>query len=119
MALSDPQSVTINAVAVSLPRTAESPFGEYLFADGTKSMQIKHARGNRLVSTVSLRVAKIAADPYTPTVNKPVYATISITFNRPIQGFTNVELLDFFKALEANLVATTYQNTSKILGLEK
>lgn len=118
MAFSDPQSVTIGGTTTSLPRTSSSPFGEFLSADGAISMQVKHTRGNRVVSTASIKVNKVAADPYVSGVNRPVNAVVNISINHPVQGFSATELLDIYKGLAANLAATTDANAKKLLGLE-
>jgi hypothetical protein len=120
MALNDPQSVTIGAgSAISLPRISESPNGEYLSADGTVSMLVKQVRGSRLSSSVSLRVAKLSANPYDASKSNLVYNTVTINSNRPTQGFTAAELLDNYKALIAQLAASSDAVIKKVLGLEK
>jgi hypothetical protein len=81
-------------------------------------MQVKHTRGTRVVSTVSIKVNKTAADPYVTGVNRPVNAVVNISVNHPVQGFSSTELLDIYKGLAANLAASTDANAKKLLGLE-
>jgi len=120
MAFADPQSVPFPTLGtVSLPRVSESPNGEYLSSDSTVSLLVRHSRGNRTTSTASVKVSKVAADPYVTGVNRPVNCVVSVTVNRPVQGFTAAELLDVYKGLVANLAASTDTNIKKLIGIEK
>ena len=116
----DPQSVPFPTLGTkSLVKVNSDPNGEYLSDDSTVSLLVRHNRGNRVTSTASVKVSKIAADPYVTGVSRPVNAVVSVTVNHPVQGFTAAELLDIYKGLVANLAASTDTNIKKLIGLEK
>jgi hypothetical protein len=119
MAFADPQSTTLNAVAISLPRTGTGPgTGEFTSADGNVLMTVRHNRGKRISSSIQLRQSKIVTDPLRPADYKPVFASVTLTVNKPLQGFSAVETLDLVNSLLANLAAGTDANKKKLLGLE-
>lgn len=117
MAFADPQSATLNAVAISLPRIG-SGVGTYSSADGAVILSVRHQSGNRITSSIQLRQSKLVSDPLRPADYKPVNAFVTLTVNRPIQGFSQVELLDLVNSLIANLAAGTDANKKKLLGQE-
>lgn len=112
----DPQSVTINAVPVSLPRvkigSAEST---YRSADETVQMRISHqeAKGRKR-RMVRLDQTKIAADPLSAE-NVSQKAGIYIVVDEPSFGFTDAELDYLADALIAWLSSA---NIAKLLGGE-
>jgi hypothetical protein len=120
MAFSDPQSIDPGTGAVSLPRIpASSPgTGEFLNADGTLLMSVRHNRGKRISSSVQVRLSKLVSDPLRPADYKPVDASVTIAVNKPLQGFTAAELLSLLNGTIANLAASTDANKKKLLGLE-
>ena len=119
MAFTDPQSVDPGTGAVSLPRTGTGPgTGEFTSADGTLTYSIRHQRGKRISSSLLVRQSKLVTDPLRPAEYQPVYAAITISVNKPLQGFTNTELLSFMNGIIANLAASTDTNKKKLLGLE-
>ena len=119
MAFADPQSVDPGTGAVSLPRTATGPgTGEFTSADGTLIYSVRHNRGSRIGSSVQIRLSKLVTDPLRPADYKPVYATVTVAVNKPLQGFTAAELLSLVNGFIANLAAGTDANKKKLLGLE-
>jgi len=114
--LADPQSVTINAVAISLPRTLNgNGNAEYTSADGlTKLTTKQNVSSKRFRREVRLTVAKIAADPLT-AVNQEVSVSAYIVVDEPRWGFTDVEL-DYFK--DALVTWASDANMNKIYGGE-
>jgi hypothetical protein len=117
MAFADPQSTTLNAVAIPLPRTGLAA-GTYTSADGNVQLSIRHNDGKRISSSIQLRQSKIVTDPLRPADYKPVYASVTLAVNKPLQGFSQVEMLDLINSLLANLAAGTDANKKKLLGLE-
>lgn len=114
MALSDPQSVTISAVPVSLPCTGSSlNEGRYTSDDGEVSLITKHDNGRRIRHHVELRKSDIVADPLAPSVNMPIGYTIRLTVDVPRQGVTAADALAHAKALVA---WCTDANLTKIIG---
>jgi hypothetical protein len=113
----DPQSVTVNSVAKSLPRTGSVDHGGVFedIADGL-TLRINHATGRRNRSTVRLDESKISADPLVPTVNRPYSLSAYLVLDTPLQGFSSTELGYYLKAL-SDWVAVS-GNQTKFLGRE-
>lgn len=118
--LTDPQSITIAGAASSLPRLAADPnSGTYSNPDGTLSLKVQEFNSKNAKRTViSLQANKIAADPIT-ALNTRKQDVISITFSRPVDGFTITEMKDQFTGLVALLSASSNATLIKILGGEK
>lgn len=96
----DPQSVTVNAVAKSLPRVAS---GDYEGAfesvvDGLR-LSVRYTPAKRNRSTVRLDISKVAADVLVPSTNKPYSMSVYLVVDTPTQGFTTTEITNNMKAL--------------------
>lgn len=114
----DPQSVTINAVATSLPRVGSAQptrLGKFQDVTGNVTFEVKQdSSKDRFRREVRLTQKKIAADPLTAT-NKEVSTSVFLTVDEPKVGFTDVEI----GYLTAALVAWfTNANRDKLLGGE-
>lgn len=113
----DPQSVTINAVAQSLPAVSRGPTAsEYRKDDATVLMTIGHQyKVDRNRFTIRLEQTKTAPDPLVASNNKVYGQTVYIVLDKPVVGYTNSE---------AQLLATalvtwcTPANLLKVLGGE-
>lgn len=115
--LADPQSVTINAVATSLPRTQQGPTANvYTSADGKTVMTTKqNVTSARFRREVRLAQTKIAADPIS-AVNKESGFSAYLVIDEPRSGvFTDLEIGYVIDALKAWLTAANY---NKVLGGE-
>lgn len=114
--LSDPQSVTINSVATSLPRTSQgATVNVYSSADGNTSMTTKqNTTASRFRREVRLSQKKIAADPIS-AVNKEIGLSVYLVIDEPRAGFTDTEIGYLIDALKAWLTPTNY---NKVLGNE-
>lgn len=115
--LADPQSVTINAVATSLPRTSIGPTQNvYTSADGNTSMTTKqNTTASRFRREVRLSQSKIAADPIS-AVNAQAGASVYLVVDEPRNGvFSDTEIGYLIDALKAWLTSTNY---NKVLGGE-
>lgn len=112
----DPQTVTINAVATSLPRTSiKDGSAEYTSADGNTKLTIKqNASTARFRREVRLTVKKVATDPIS-ALNKEVSTSVYIVIDEPRWGFSDTEL-DYYK--DALLGWAIDANTNKVLGGE-
>nr|UJQ85435.1 MAG: hypothetical protein 2 [Leviviridae sp.] len=114
----DPQSVTVNAVAQSMPRqgTANADrLGTFSTADGTFTFDVRQNKtANRFRREVRLTQKKVAADPIT-TLNKEISTSVMIVVDEPRWGFDDTEL----GYLTAALI-TWFSNTNrdKLLGGE-
>lgn len=98
----DPQSVTLNAVAQSLPRTEqEGQAASYTKDDGTLVLRVSHqeTKNGRLRHAVKLDQNKIAADPFVAGNSRLAGAAVTLVIDEPNGGqFTNAELLLLTKA---------------------
>lgn len=115
---SDPQSVTVNAVAKSMPRVSSSnptKSGSFSTPDGDFQFTIaQNSTANRFRREVRLTQTKVAADPLTAQ-NKQVSTSVILTVDEPRWGFTDTELGYLTSALIAWFTAG---NRDKLLGGE-
>lgn len=97
MALADPQVITVNAVAKSMPRIPQqSPETLYQMNDLTFSLKIKHTpfkqdKKSRIKSLVTFIQRAVVADPLT-SVNDYETVAISVQIDRPEVGFTSTQI---------------------------
>jgi len=114
--LADPQSVTVNAVAISLPRTQSGPtVNQYTAADGNTYVNTKqNVTASRFRREVRLSQRKIAADPIS-AVNKEIGVSVYLVIDEPKTGFSDTEIGYLIDALKLWLTSTNY---NKVLGGE-
>lgn len=116
---SDPQSVTIDAVAQSLPRVSVGEHSAtYTKDDETLQLTISHqpTRNGRVRRMVRLDTNKIAADPFIAGQNREVAESAYLVVDEPQDGaFSNAELLSSVKGLLGWL---TDANVTKVLAGE-
>jgi len=108
--LSDPQSVTINAVATSLARTQQGPNQNlYTSADGKTVMTTKqNSTAKRFRREVRLQQSKIAADPIS-AVNAEAGTSVYLVVDEPRNGvFTDTEIGYLIDALKSWLTSANY-----------
>nr|UJQ85635.1 MAG: hypothetical protein 2 [Leviviridae sp.] len=118
MAFSDPQTVTINAVANTLPRTGSGQNnGTFQNADGSVRLSISHSFGKRARRTVRIDYSKIAADPLTAE-NQEFSMSTYVVVDTPLRGLTVTEQKQIVDALTAWLTASSGANVTKVLGSE-
>lgn len=119
MAFADPQSVTINAVANSLPRISSGPnTGSFQKDDGTVKLSVAHAYNKRIRRTIRLDHKKIAADPLQPSTNTLFSMSTYIVCDVPETGYTLVEQKQIVDALVAYLTASSGARVTQLLGGE-
>lgn len=117
--LSDPQSVTINSVANSLPRTSSSNnSGAFTKDDSNVKLEISHSYGKRNRRQVKLTHRKIAADPLISAQSIEYSMTAYVVFDVPVTGYTVAEAKQIADALTGWLTASSGANTTKVLGGE-
>jgi len=115
----DPQSLTVNAVANTLPRVTTNQNGAvYSKDDGNLKLTTSSAYGKRIRRTARVDFRKTAADPLYPSQNAPYSMSTYIVADVPVTGFTIVEQKQIVDALVAWLSATSGANTTKLLGGE-
>lgn len=85
----DPQSVTVNAVAVSLPKIAGvGQKSTYRSATGEWELTISHDEKSRHRRVMALTQKIVAADPFLSDVNRTYTQTWTLVGNIPPVGFT-------------------------------
>jgi len=92
--LTDPQSITINGTAISLPRTSVGDMtATYQSADGATSLRIAHTVSNRERSLIRLDQSKIGTDPFQSTLSRTYAESVYLVIDRPLNGagFTDTE----------------------------
>jgi hypothetical protein len=115
--LADPQSVTINGVAVNLPRTRMGATeNTYTSGDGKTTMLTKQNQtAKRFRREVRLQQTKVAADPIS-AVNAESGMSVYLVVDEPRTGvFTDAEIGFVIDGLKAWLTSANY---SRILGGE-
>lgn len=119
MALSDPQSITINAVAVSLPRTSSGVnTGSFSSNDGLVRETVSHQYGKRNRHLFRIDHNKVAADPFLSDVNAKYSMSAYVVFDVPPVGYTVVEAKQVVDGFIAQLNASSGALITKILGGE-
>ncbi len=119
MAFADPQSVTINAVAVSLPRTGSfGNSGQFSSNDGLVKLGVSHNYGKRSRHTIRLDHSKIAPDPLISSQSVKYSMSAYIVLDVPITGYTVTEAKQIADALTAYLTATSGARVTQLLGGE-
>lgn len=117
--LADPQSVTINAVAQTLPAVARGVNNSiYSKDDGTVKLSISHQFGKRTRRTCRLDFSKIVSDPLVPAQNQKVSMSSYLVIDHPITGLTNAEIKYVVDALTAYLTASSGAKVTSIVGGE-
>jgi len=119
MALATPQSVTINSVAISLPRTGQSlNSGEFTSNDGLVSEIASHDKGKRTRHLFRINHNKIAADPFLSTVNAKYSMSTYIVVDVPTVGYTVAEQKQVVDGFIAQLTASSGAIITQLLGNE-
>lgn len=115
--LSDPQSLTLNAVAQSCPAISrENMKSIYRKADGTVTLAVSHqkTKGARLRHLARVDVAYVAPDPFTAE-NRSYTVAAYMVIDRPEVGLTNTQLRNVAEAL---VDWSSDANLDKLLALE-
>lgn len=120
MALADPQTITVNAVAQSLKRVSSGVnTGTFRTNDGNFVLDIAHTYNKRGRHTVSLRQRKIVADPLAPTLNIEVSQTVRVIVDTPNNlAFTVAENKLLWDGFAAWLAASSGAVETQLLGGE-
>lgn len=119
MAFADPQSVTINAVASSLPRVSSSGSSSiYQKDDGLVRMTIAHSGTKRFRRTIRIDHSKIAPDPLVSAQNIKFSMSCYLVVDVPPTGYTVAEQKQIVDALTAYLTASSGARVTQLLGAE-
>lgn len=117
--LADPQSVTINAVAKTLPAVSRGQNQSvYQKDDGTVKLSVSHAYGKRTRRTVRIDFSKIAADPLISAQNIKYSMSTYLVIDQPITGFSVTEAKQIVDALTEYLTASSGAKVTSVLGGE-
>jgi len=113
----DPQSVTVNAVAQSMPCVSrERTQSIYQKADGSYTLTLTHQVSKAKERHIAkLDHRKLTTDPYTPANNVDVASKSYMVFDAPVTGFSDTELRNDALGLIGWLSSG---NIDKLLGLE-
>ncbi|DAD51309.1 coat protein [ssRNA phage Gerhypos.4_33] len=119
--LADPQTVTINAVPVTLPKIDDRPTTNVYadLANGSTLYTTQRVTGkdNRRRSSASLQKEKIAADALT-AINARINGSSTFSVAYPT-GFTALEIEQQALALIAWLTASSNANLKKVIAGER
>lgn len=119
MAYADPQSVTINAVPVSLPRTGSGRgSGDFASADGTVTLSVSHTYGKRTRRLIRLSQSKVSVDALIPSQNVRSSMSVYMVVDVPVNGFTVTEAKYLVDAFTAYLSASSGAKVTQLLGGE-
>lgn len=121
MALTDPQSVTINAVAISLPRTSVSGSkSSYESSDGLVRETFSTTPGNRGRKRRLMRIdhSKLTPNPFDTSNNVEVSMSCYMVIDTPPDGYTNTEAKQVVDGFLAQLQASSGAIITKVLGGE-
>lgn len=115
----DPQSVTINAVAISLPRvSSESNKGVFRSGDNLVVETASHVYGNRTRRLFRIDHNKIVPDPLVSTQNNRASMSFYVVADVPVTGYTVAEQKQVVDGFIAQLNASSGALITKWLGGE-
>lgn len=119
MAFTDPQTVTINAVAQVLPRTSSGvDAGVFTKDDGSVKLSVAHNYGKRIRRTVRLEHSKTAPDPLISSTNILYGMTAYLVIDVPVTGYSVAEAKQIVDGLTAYLTASSGARVTQLLGGE-
>lgn len=120
MALSDPQTVTVNAVANSLMRTGMgTSSGTFAKDDGSLKLKVSHTpSGKRNRHLIRLDHEKVITDPLVTAQNLRVGMSAYVVIDVPAAGYTVAEAKQIVDGLTAYLTASSGSVITKTLGNE-
>jgi len=119
MALDTPQSVTINSVAVALPRTGQSlNSGAFGSNDGLVKETVSHQIGKRNRHLIRIDHSKIAADPFQSGLNQKYSMSAYLVVDVPPVGYTVAEQKQVVDGFISQLTAATGKVITQVLGNE-
>lgn len=120
MAFADPQTVTINAVPYTLPRTGFGVNdGSFKSNDGLVDMAVSSSYGSkRTRRVIRIDFSKIAPDPLISAQNIEYSMATYVVVDTPVTGFTVAEAKYVVDGLIALLTASSGAAVTKLLGGE-
>lgn len=117
--LTDPQTVTINAIAIPMPATTRGDDkSAYKAADGNTTLSVAHTYGKRTRRVFRIDVQKIAADPLTTGDNLYFGMSCYVVVDVPKVGYTPAEAKLVTDGFLAYLTASSGAKMTQFLGGE-
>lgn len=120
MAFADPQSVTIDGTAISLPRVSSGVnAGAFKSNDGLTALSANHQYGTRRTRRViRLDISKIAADPLLAGVNVKADMSVYLVVDLPVTGYNVADTKKITDGFVAKLSASSGAIMTSLLGGE-
>lgn len=120
MAFTDPQSITVDGTANSLPRILTgTSTGRFLSPDARIELTVD-PRGSksRRRNVARVYTRRSVADPVVPTAQVTVQSMVSLTIDRPLTGTTDADIEKDAAALVKWLTDGTNANLKKLIAGE-
>lgn len=119
MAFADPQSVTISAVAQSMPRTGSGvSSGTFAKDDGAYKLLVSHDVKKRARRTIRIDGKKLSADALVPAQNTQSSMSCYLVVDAPLTGYTIAELKAVIDGFLVYLTASSGAKVTQLLGGE-
>lgn len=108
--LSDPQEVTVDGVALTLPRVSVAVNGAtYQESDRSHKLSISHTYGKRNRRVVRIDSRKVAADPLLDGVSREYSMSTYVVIDTPDIGYSKAEILNLVEGLVAYATSATLE----------
>jgi len=119
MAFADPQSVTINAIAKSLPRTSSgTDSGTFTKDDQEVKLSVNHAYNKRNRRQIRLDHQKTTTDLLDPNINTLYSMSVYLVVDVPKVGYSIAEQKQVVDGFAAYLTASSGARVTQLLGGE-
>lgn len=119
MAFTDPLSITINAVALTLPKVStQGDDTSYQTSDGLVVVKASHDYGKRNRHLLRIDHSKLTSDPFKPADNVKVGMSFYSVFDMPTAGYTATEALQVYQGFKTWFTASSDAVITKLLGGE-
>jgi len=120
MAYTDPQAITVDGTAHSLPRVLTgTTVGKFVSADAVRELTIDpRGSAKRRRNVGRFYTKRNVLDPLGSGLSTQVQSMVSITIDRPSSGVTDAEVEKDLLGLIAWLTANTNANLKKLVAGE-
>lgn len=119
MAFPDPLSLTVDGTTTSLPRVLVSGnTGRFVSADGSYELSITPKNGVSKRRDLALRNTKITSDPLVSTTNIRVSDLIALSIIRPLNGYSDAEVVKQVVGLFGLLTASSNALLTRLVAGE-
>ena len=120
MAYNDPQSITVDGVAASLPRVLTgTTVGKFVSANADKELTIDpRGSAKRRRNVARFFTKRVVVYPLGSGLSTQVQSMVSITIDRPNSGVTDADVEKDLLGLIAWLTASTNANLKKLVAGE-